>query len=51
MILTDYTLITPKEYLNLIDPEFIGQTRIDNNGVYYMCWKSNGLFYKTKNVI
>jgi hypothetical protein len=41
-------LITSEEYCALINPKFIGQTRVTNN-VYYMMWESEGVFYKTRN--
>lgn len=33
--------------MDLINPEFIGQTRVDENNMYYMCWKAEGKLYKT----
>lgn len=47
--LEDCELITNNQYMNLIDPEFVGQTRINKDNIYYMCWKSEGKLYKTKN--
>jgi hypothetical protein len=47
--LNECKLITAGEYLGLNSPEFIGQTRADNNGTYYMVWKENGILYKTCN--
>jgi hypothetical protein len=41
--------ITNKEYIALVCPRFVGQTRIDSNNVYYMMWESEGVFYKTRN--
>lgn len=45
--LEDCILITGKEYLSLESPEFIGQTRLDENCMYYMVWKSDNILYKT----
>lgn len=50
MKLSDCKLITSKEYLELKDPEFVGQTTIDKYGVYYMVWRVNGVLYKTRNI-
>ncbi len=49
--LKECKLITANEYLRLNSPEFIGQTRPDNKGTYYMVWKENGILYKTCNQI
>jgi hypothetical protein len=47
--LEDCKLITNIEYSDLTNPEFIGQTRLDENKGYYMVWKSNDILYKTYN--
>ena len=47
--LDDYKLITNNEYCELKDPIFKGQTRVDKDGMYYMCWESEGKLYKTYN--
>lgn len=44
-------LITSSEYNALKDPKFIGQTGVNNDGEYFMCWESDGVSYKTKNHI
>lgn len=44
-------LITAEEYLSLISPEFMGQTRLDKNGFYRMYWKDGDSFYYTINSI
>jgi hypothetical protein len=49
--LADCTLITNSEYMSLVNPMFIGQTRVLGDGAYYMVWLSNGLYYKTKNIL
>jgi hypothetical protein len=45
------TLITNKEYNQLENPIFQGQTRIDKNGQYRMYWEDNGKFYYTVNTL
>lgn len=47
--LEDFKLITNEEYSKLVDPKFEGQTRCDENNMYYMCWSSEGVLYKTHN--
>jgi len=47
--LDSYTLITNEEYAELINPQFEGQTRLDSDGFYYMCWTTTDGKYKTKN--
>lgn len=42
-------LITPNEYMELEDPEFVGQTKLNNKGEYEMHWKLDGKFYYTLN--
>jgi len=49
--LDDCKLITAVEYCKLTNTEFVGQTRVDENMVYYMCWRSEGKLYKTKNIL
>ena len=49
--LNECKLITAEEYCNLVDPEFVGQTRVDENDMYYMVWKSGGELYKTHNCL
>lgn len=44
-------LITNEEYCMLNNPKFVGQTKINNNGVYYMVWEIDGKYYKTKNIL
>ena len=43
--------ITAKEYLDLENPEFVGQTRLNSDNQYRMYWKCNEKFYFTKNQI
>ncbi len=47
--LNECTLISSEEYCLLENPEFIGQTRLDSNDMYYMVWKCDGVLYKTYN--
>ena len=49
-LLKEAKLITAKEYCKLPGtPEFVGQTRADENGMYYMVSRSEGVLYKTHN--
>jgi len=45
--LEDCKLITFEEYCELKKPKFIAQTTIDEDRMYYMVWKSEGIMYKT----
>lgn len=47
--LSDCKLITSTEYCELENPEFVGQTKVDSEGMYYMVWKCGDIFYKTHN--
>ena len=47
--LKDCKQITSEQYLELIDPEFKGQTRVDDNGYYWMIFESNGILYSIHN--
>ena len=47
--LEDCILITSEQYLDLKNPKFMGQTRIDENKMYYMIWEDNDVLYKTYN--
>lgn len=49
--LEDCKLITAKEYLELKNPIFEGQTGVNKDGYYYMVWSDNGVMYKTYNKI
>ena len=41
-----------KEYLNLKDPEFKGQTRVDpDTGKYWMVFESEGQLYKFEHTL
>jgi len=45
------TLITSKQYCELDNPKFEGQTRMDENDQYYMVFSCNGVMYKTLNTL
>ena len=47
--LEDCTLIRSEEYMGLENPVFIGQTRPDSSGSYYMVFESSGIHYKIKH--
>lgn len=49
--LEDCTPISNLEYMDLIDPKFEAQTRVDENGDYYMVFSSQGVYYSTFNNI
>lgn len=44
-------LITAKEYLELDNPQFEGQTKVDTQGKYRMYWSHHGVLYYTENVL
>jgi hypothetical protein len=48
--LDECILITSAEYYELPGtPKFIGQTRLDDDNMYYMVFESEGVIYKTHN--
>lgn len=47
--LEDCKLISNLEYMDLLDPRFECQTRVNNEGEYYMVFSDNGVLYKTLN--
>jgi hypothetical protein len=47
--LNDCKLITSSEYVALKEPQFIGQTRLMEDGYFYMVFLSEGVYYKTRN--
>lgn len=49
MNLEDCVEITSSEYINLVSPIFKGQTRCDENDMYWMCFESEGILYKIHN--
>jgi hypothetical protein len=49
--LEDCELINNEDYCKLTNPEFIGQTRVDKDRMYYMIWKDNNILYKTHHKI
>jgi hypothetical protein len=48
-LLNKCKLISSKQYLDLVNPEFVGQTSMSDDCSYYMVWKSQGVLYKTHN--
>jgi len=44
-------LITTKQYCELKNPVFEGQTKTNSNGQYKMYCSDNGLFYYTNNTL
>ena len=44
-------LITAGEYLALDNPEFVGQTRVNEQGQYKMYWKVGNNNYFTENTL
>ena len=49
--LEDCKQITSEQYLELIDPKFKAQSRVDSNGYYWMVFESNGILYSIHNRI
>lgn len=49
MNIEKFKLISNADYLALESPEFVGQTKLDSNDCYYMCWKVGTNLYKTLN--
>lgn len=48
--LDDCKLITSRQYCELSGtPEFKGQTRLDNNNMYYMVFEHGEILYKILN--
>lgn len=47
--LEDCKLISSNDYLSLKNPEFKGQTKLDENNMYFMVFESEGIFYKIHN--
>jgi len=47
--LEDCILITPLQYMELENPKFEGQTRLDDNNMYFMVFSDNGKLYKIHN--
>lgn len=47
--------ISVEEYINLIDPIFIGQSRADENNMYWTLWKvgseNSYEYYKIHNTL
>lgn len=49
--LDECVLITSREYCDLVNPEFVGQTKMDDNCMYFMVFSCNGIMYKTHNTL
>lgn len=49
--LKDCKLITSDEYMKLNSPVFQGQTKPNQEGIYYMVFECEGQLYKTQNKI
>lgn len=49
--LKDCKLITSDEYMKLDSPVFQGQTKPNQEGIYYMVFKCEDQLYKTQNKI
>jgi hypothetical protein len=43
--------ITSKEYMALANPIFKGQSRVDDNLMYWMVFEDNGVLYKIHNTL
>ena len=43
--------ITSKEYITLVNPIFKGQTRVDDNLMYWTVFEDNGVLYKIHNTL
>ena len=48
-ILNDSVEITSAEYMNLKNPIFKGQSKLDSNDMYWMCFEDSGVLYKIHN--
>ena len=46
---SDFIEITPTEYAHMGSMEFIGQTKVNSDGIYHTCWKdSNNKYWKVR---
>lgn len=43
--------ISSEEYMNLKNPIFKGQTRLDSNNQYWMVFEDNEILYKIHNTL
>jgi hypothetical protein len=43
--------ITSEEYISLSNPIFKGQTRLDNDNMYWMVFEDNGVLYKIHSTL
>lgn len=44
-------VLKPHEYIKLKNPQFVGQTRVDENGNYYMFFEDDNITYRVDNNI
>ena len=44
--LENATEITCTQYVDLVNPKFIGQTRVNSNGTYWVLVKESNVLYK-----
>jgi hypothetical protein len=45
----DCIVITNDEWIKLVRPEYVGQTKPDSNDMFYMVWRHEGKNYATHN--
>ena len=45
-ILNESQEITITQYVNLVNPVFVGQTEVNDNGTYWVVFKENDVLYK-----
>ena len=43
--------ITSSQYMDLVDPEFVGQTRLNVENKYWMFFKCKGILYKIEHTL
>ncbi len=48
-LLSQATELNTSEYSSLSNPIFKGQSRVDDNGYYWMVFENNGVLYKFHN--
>jgi hypothetical protein len=45
-ILNESQEITITQYISLVNPMFVGQTSLNDNGTYWVVFKENDVLYK-----
>jgi|Laugrespbdmm15dd_1035085.scaffolds.fasta_scaffold34577_2 hypothetical protein len=45
-ILDESQEITITQYVSLVNPKFVGQTRVNDDGTYWVVFKDNDVLYK-----